>query len=94
MKTKLWIAAAAAAFLAAGPLQHVGAIPQTVIGDASKATIKAALHAGTKEAYACSFPGGGATGGVFPGQGGWKWHNTHLGAFINGLRDWIREHRR
>lgn len=59
MSLKVWVlAGAVGAFVAAGPLQHVGAIPQTAIGDASKAAIKAVLSVGAKEAYAC-FPGRG-----------------------------------
>ena len=54
------------AFAAAGPLQHVGVLPQTVVGDASKAVIKAALNVGTTEAWACG--GGGSRRG---GNNGW-----------------------
>lgn len=56
---KVWVlAGVVGAFAAAGPLQHVGAIPQTAVGDASKAAIKSVLSFGAKEAYAC-FPGRG-----------------------------------
>lgn len=41
----------AVAFLAAGPLQHIGAVPETALGNASKSTIKAALNIGVKEAW-------------------------------------------
>ena len=40
------------AFAASGPLQHVGAIPQTAIGDASKVAIKSLLNIGASEAFA------------------------------------------
>ena len=92
MSVKKWVAVAVAAFLVAGPLQHVGAIPQSVVGDASKASIKAVLDIGASEAYACSFPGGGSGGG----QGwhfGWNLNNTHLGDFITRLRNFINSRR-
>lgn len=59
MSRRMWVlAGVVGAFGAAGPLQHVGAIPQTAVGDASKAAIKAVLSFGAKEVYAC-FPGRG-----------------------------------
>jgi hypothetical protein len=71
MPVKLWVLmGAVGAFAAAGPLQHVGAVPQTAIGDASKAAIKAVLSFGAKEVYAC-FPGrGGPQGNNGFGNGG------------------------
>jgi hypothetical protein len=47
MRLKLLAAGAAVfgAFLASGPLQHLGVLPETAIGDASNALIKAALAA-------------------------------------------------
>jgi hypothetical protein len=69
MSVKLWMAGAFGAFLVSGPLQHVGALPQTAIGDASKATIKAALHLGTKEALACNFGRGFGNNGFGNGGG-------------------------
>jgi hypothetical protein len=93
MSVKKWVAVAVAGFLIAGPLQHVGAIPQTVVGDASKASIKAALNFGASEALACNFPGGGSSGGQ-GGNFGWNLNNTHLGEFISRLRNFINSHRR
>jgi len=55
------------AFAASGPLQHVGVLPQTAVGDASKTVIKAALHMSTTEAWAC---GGGRQGNNGFGNGG------------------------
>lgn len=69
MTVKLLAAAAAGAFFAMGPLQHVGVLPQTAIGDASKATIKAALNLGTKEALACGFGRGNGNNGWGNGGG-------------------------
>jgi hypothetical protein len=73
VSAKLWVAGAFGAFLVSGPLQHVGALPQTAFGDASKATIKMALNLGAKEALACSFGnngfGNGGGDGV-PGRSG------------------------
>jgi hypothetical protein len=69
MKVRLGAALAVGAFFAAGPLQHVGTIPQSPVGDASKAVIKAALNLGAKEAYAC-FPGRGSWGNNGFGNGG------------------------
>ena len=59
MVRKMAIASAvgAFAFLVAGPLQHVGVLPQTIVGDASKIAIKKMLNVSTEEAWAC--PGGG-----------------------------------
>lgn len=62
MVRKFLVASAfgAFAFAASGPLQHLGVLPQTVVGDASKTVIKTALNMGTTEAWAC---GGGRRGG-------------------------------
>lgn len=43
---------AVGAFLLSGPLQHVGALPQSAVGDASKAAIKSVLNMGATEAFA------------------------------------------
>ena len=52
MKTKLLVLGAVfGAFVASGPLQHVGVLPQTVVGDASKAMIKAALDISSEPAF-------------------------------------------
>jgi hypothetical protein len=66
---KLAVAGAvgAFAFLVSGPLQHVGVLPKTVIGDASKSVIKQVLDAGTTEAWAC---GRGPRGNNGWGNGG------------------------
>lgn len=54
------------AFVASGPLQHVGALPQTAVGDLSKQAIKLALGLGASDAYAkCG------SGGKVKGNNGW-----------------------
>lgn len=69
MKLKLLaVSAAFGAFVLSGPLQHIGVLPQTVVGDASKALIKTALNFGTTEAFAgCR---GGRQGNNGFGNGG------------------------
>jgi hypothetical protein len=67
--------AAFGAFLLSGPLQHVGAVPDTVVGDASKAVLKAARDAVIGPAWAACGPqgnngfGNGGGDGV-PGRSG------------------------
>lgn len=58
MKLKLLIAGGAAlgAFAIIGPLQHFGMLPQTAIGDASKAMIKTALGMTSKPAFGACGP--------------------------------------
>lgn len=68
MVLKVVVAGALGAFVVAGPLQHVGVLPQTAIGDASKAVIKTVLNVGVKEAIGKC--GGGAGGRTF-GNNGW-----------------------
>jgi hypothetical protein len=75
VKLKLAAAGALGAFLLSGPLQHVGALPQTAIGDASKALIKMALNASSTPAFAScggfgnnGFGNGGGDG--VPGHSG------------------------
>jgi hypothetical protein len=58
---KLVVGSALAAFVVSGPLQHVGALPQTVVGDLSKQSIKMVLGFTAKDALACK--GGGGFGG-------------------------------
>ena len=68
MKAKLLAASAVlGAFVASGPLQHLGVLPKTVVGDASKATIKYALNISSEPAFA-SCGGGHANNGF--GNGG------------------------
>jgi hypothetical protein len=70
----------AVVFLATGPLQHVGALPETVVGNASKVTIKSVLNIGVSDAWgSCGNHGGGNHGGGKPDLGwlkdlfkGWK----------------------
>lgn len=69
MKWKLGVAAALGAFALAGPLQHFGVLPQTAIGDASKATIKAALNISSQPAIAQCGPQGNNGFGNGPGDG-------------------------
>jgi hypothetical protein len=64
---KFVVAGAFGAFVVAGPLQHVGVLPQTAIGDASKAAIKTVLNVGVKEAIGQCGGGGGAP----RGNNGW-----------------------
>lgn len=66
---KLVVAGALGAFVVAGPLQHVGVLPQTAIGDASKVAIKTVLNVGVKEAIGSC--GGGGGGGRTFGNNGW-----------------------
>jgi hypothetical protein len=67
MKLKLAVAGVAfGAFALSGPLQHYGVLPQTSVGDASKAMIKAALNM-TSPAYARCGPNGNlGKSGVLP----------------------------
>lgn len=76
MKWKLVVAGGAfGAFALAGPLQHSGVLPQTAVGDASKAMIKTALNMSSKPALGACGPqgnngfGNGALDGV-PGKSG------------------------
>lgn len=76
MKVKLAVAGAAlGAFALSGPLQHYGVLPQTAVGDASKAMIKTALNMTSKPALARCGPqgnngfGNGGLDGV-PGKSG------------------------
>jgi hypothetical protein len=66
---KLVVAGAFAAFgfAVAGPLQHLGVLPETALGNASKAAIKSALNIGVEEAWACG--GGGQRGNNGWGNG-------------------------
>lgn len=57
------------AFVASGPLQHVGALPQTAVGDLSKQAIKLALGLGASNAYAKCGPGGKVKGNNGWGNG-------------------------
>jgi hypothetical protein len=61
---------AAFGFAVAGPLQHLGVLPETAVGNASKAAIKSALNIGVKEAWGRCGPGGGGFGGR-KGNNGW-----------------------
>ncbi|MGE5641039.1 MAG: hypothetical protein ACM30H_13180 [Clostridia bacterium] len=70
MKLKLAAAGALGAFLLSGPLQHVGALPQTAIGDASKALIKMALNVSSTPAFASCGGFGGPQGNNGFGNGG------------------------
>ncbi len=59
---------AALAVAVAGPLQHVGALPQNAVSDASKATIKAVLNFGATEALACGRGGSKGNNGWGNGE--------------------------
>lgn len=69
MKAKLLaVSAVFGAFAASGPLQHFGVIPQTAVGDASKAAIKHALNMTSEPAFASC----GGRGGIWShGNNGW-----------------------
>lgn len=83
MKLKLLAASTAlGAFLASGPLQHFGVLPQTVVGDVSKAAIKAVLDVGTTPAFASC---GGNQGNNGFGNGGGDGVPGHSG-FPDGNR--------
>lgn len=84
-KVLKYIAAGAlAAFVVSGPLQHVGVLPQTVVGDLSKQTIKAVLGITAKEAFA-GCKGNGGFGGGNHGNGGKHGNN----GFGNGGSDGV-----
>ena len=69
MKAKLLaVSAVFGAFAASGPLQHFGVIPQTAVGDASKAAIKYALNMTSEPAFASCGGGGGIRS---HGNNGW-----------------------
>ena len=73
-KVRIIALSAFGAFIVSGPLQYAGVLPQTAMGDASKAVIKAALNTGAQEAFAScgggTGGGGGGGGGVGGGGGG------------------------
>jgi hypothetical protein len=70
VKVKLLAASAVlGAFVASGPLQHFGVLPQTAVGDASKAAIKYALDMSSEPAFA-SCGGGGSHANNGFGNGG------------------------
>lgn len=58
--------AAIGAFVVSGPLQHFGVIPETTVGDASKAAIRYALNMSSEPAFASC--GGGIR---VQGNNGW-----------------------
>jgi hypothetical protein len=77
---KYMVAGALAAFVVSGPLQHVGALPQTVVGDLSKQAIKTVLGLTAKEAFAgCKGSGGFGGGGGKHGNNGGKQGNNGFG---------------
>lgn len=82
----LAVGAVLGAFVLSGPLQHVGAVPATVVGDASKAVIKAALNIGAEPAFAsCGGGGSGGHGNNGFGNGGGDGVPGHSG-FPDGNR--------
>jgi hypothetical protein len=69
MKLKLVaVSAVFGAFVVSGPLQHIGVLPHTAVGDASKAALKAALNITSAPAFASC---GGGGGGRSFGNNGW-----------------------
>ena len=77
---KYMVAGAVAAFVVSGPLQHVGALPQTVVGDLSKQAIKSVLGMTAKDAFA-GCKGNGGFGG---GNGGGRDFGSNHGNGNNG----------
>jgi hypothetical protein len=66
---KLLAVSAFGAFVVSGPLQHVGVLPKSAIGDASKSAIKMVLNRTVEPAFARCGGGGGNSGG-FKGNNG------------------------
>ena len=91
MKLKLAVAGAAfGAFALTGPLQHYGVLPQTAIGDASKAMIKAGLDMTSKPAFARCGPQG--NNGWSKGGGGYTPHKWKNGSSIREKKiSWLKE---
>jgi hypothetical protein len=78
---KFVVGGAFLAFAASGPLQHVGALPQTAVGDLSKQAIKTVLGLAAKDAYAkCG-------GGGFKPKGNNGWGNGEDFAPGNSLKN-------
>ena len=78
---KLLVAGAVGVFVVSGPLQHVGALPKTVVGDASKSLIKMVLNRSVEPAFArCGGGGGGPKGNN-------GWGNGENSAPGNSLRN-------
>jgi hypothetical protein len=55
---RLLVVGAVGAFVVSGPLQHVGVLPKTAVGDASKSFIRFVLNRSVEPAFA-GCPGGG-----------------------------------
>ena len=78
---------ALAAFVVSGPLQHIGVLPQTAVGDLSKQAIKSVLGVTAKDAFAGCRGSGGLGGGNGGGKGkGGKHANNGFG---NGGMDGV-----
>jgi hypothetical protein len=91
MKLKLAVAGAAfGAFALSGPLQHYGVLPQTAIGDASKAMIKTGLNMTAKPAFAHCGPQGNS--GWSKGGGGLTPQKWKYGSSIHEKKiSWLKE---
>jgi hypothetical protein len=91
MKLKLAVAGAAfGAFALSGPLQHYGVLPQTAIGDAGKAMIKAGLDMTSKPAFARCGPQG--NNGWSKGGGGLTPQKWKYGSSIHEKKiSWLKE---
>ncbi|OGA22527.1 MAG: hypothetical protein A3I01_17770 [Betaproteobacteria bacterium RIFCSPLOWO2_02_FULL_65_24] len=72
LKLKVIAIAGFGAFVLSGPLQHVGALPQTAVGDASKAVLKTARNFVIPEAFAACGNNGFGNGPLdgVPGNSG------------------------
>jgi hypothetical protein len=70
VKLKLVVVGAVfSAFMVSGPLQYLGVLPRTAVGDASKAVIKAALDLNSAPAFASCGGGDHSVGGGNNGFG-------------------------
>lgn len=77
---KVLVIGAVGAFVVSGPLQHVGVLPNTVVGDASKSLIKMVLNRSVEPAFA-------RCGGGNPFKGNNGWGNGEDFAPGNSLRN-------
>ena len=67
---KVLAVGALGAFVLSGPLQHIGVLPKTVVGDASKSVIKLVLDRSVQPAFGSCGGGMGSKGNNGFGNGG------------------------